>query len=377
MTVSTVPPEDRLKDVRPQVRPVRVPPPLSVQAAKSIPVRQVVAALGLKRAPGRNKYVCPRHCGGSLHLFPKNAYCFGGCRVLDNIDLVRAALGLSFSAALQWLGVQFPEAADGLLTMTAPPLRDRVDPDMRSRILTALDANLCLTPTGRAYMAGRGFDPDHAEMVGGFKSIDADQWDEVRVFLRRDYSERQLASAGVRGLGWFTAKASWPEPVDALVLPYRSIDGRLLTIRLRRISEGEGSKYRALVGGGTASEPFASDWVYGHCVGCRVHITEGELDAWTLIAEYRELALGAPGAWAVRPEWFEALRGCSEIVLWGDGDQAGQQFVATARRAIAATLGDLWVAMHRIGIPTLAAGRDVNDLHLAGELADVLREVSA
>jgi len=348
-------------------------PTLCKEAAKAIPVRDLVAALKLDAAPGRDNYRCPKHNGPYLHVFDDNAICFSVCGRLDNIELVRAALRVSFPEALRWLSSRFPNARS-----TRPgPDRARAKPidfELHAAILTFLIKHLELTYVGRRLMEQRGLDPDRAASIGEFRSIGARDWPDIRTMLTDQFGWGALQRAGLQGLGWFGPGACWPAPVSVLVIPYLEVE-KVVAIRLRRLTgEDDWPPYWAPKGCGTPAVPFGAPCVYGHCARRRVHITRGEINAWTLL-ERRELAIGAPGPRAVRPEWFEPLRECSGLVIWGEPGDVGQAFLETTQRALDKSLGAEWLATHRIDRPGLFIDQDANGLHCEGLLHLVLEDL--
>lgn len=319
-------------------------------------------------------FVCPNHHGGSLKAYTNRAVCFGGCGGMSNIDLVMAAEGLSMPQAVEWLERNCPEYY-GSAKPRAPKPQSGVDVDLQREILKSLLDTLHLTSTGTAYLTQRKIDPEFASQRLGIRSIDRNAWDPVRERLRKTFGSTDLKRAGLAGLGWFAPsgkyRTAWPEPVDVLVLPYYSSSGALLTIRQRRISGDGGPKYRALRGAPVPSSLFGAHLVVPNVQDQTVHITEGELDALTLMAEYDVLALGAPGATCTRAEWFAELRGAAGICIWGDGDPAGQRFAQDVQQALRAQLGPHWVESHKLHAVQLPDGADVNDVHCRGTLTQV------
>jgi hypothetical protein len=91
------------------------------------------------------------------------------------------------------------------------------------------------------------------------------------------------------------------------------------------------------------------------------------------MSSYERLALGAPGAGAVRPEWFTALSGAKAIVTWGGGNKAGEHFNALVAQNVEQCLGRAWVVRHPVRAAPVPAGIDVGDLHLTGRLDGLLR----
>lgn len=333
---------------------------------KGIPTLQVVRALGLRQAAGGEqlKFVCPKHHGGSLHVYESNAVCYGGCGSMDNIDLVRAVHDCDYSTAVRWLHDQFPETCQTGYQPAPTRTRRPVDVELQRKVFTHLIERTELTGTGRRYLQARGLDPDRAERTGGFRSVDADSWWGLRDDLDRRFGASDVVGAGLGGLGRFTNKTAWPVPVDVLVIPYWDLNGRLLTCRFRCITDGNlGHKYHGYPGTGVPSLPFGANLTLTRCDGRMVHVTEGELDAWTLISEYDQLAIGAPGAQVVSSSWFTPLVRCAGVVIWCDGDKAGSAFGNRVDEALVKALGRAWWRSRCVARETLPDGLDVNALH--------------
>ena len=350
-------------------------PTLCKEASKAIPVRDLVAALKLDAAPGRDNYRCPKHNGPYLHVFDDNAICFSVCGRLDNIELVRAALRVSFPEALRWLSSRFPNARS-----TRPgPDRARAKPidfELHAAILTFLIKHLELTYVGRRLMEQRGLDPDRAASIGEFRSIGARDWPDIRTMLTDQFGWGALQRAGLQGLGWFGPGACWPAPVSVLVIPYLEVE-KVVAIRLRRLTgEDDWPPYWAPKGCGTPAVPFGAPWVYGHCARRRVHFTPSALDAWTLLSAYKELAIGAPGPRAVCADWFGPLRESTHLVVWGGEDsQSGQAFFETTQRAVVRSLGAEWLKSRPLERPALDNGQDASGLHCEYLLHLVLEDL--
>jgi len=354
-------------------------PESQLEAVRRIPTPQVVAALRLERSTEEdNKFRCPKHGGTSLHVYADGARCYGGCGGMSNIDLVMETFGHDFRGAVQWLVNEFLAGNTKPGSGKAAHETPEVDLDLQRDVLCTLGSILRLTRRGRQYLRDRGLDPDHVFHKWAVASIDASEWNAVRSYLRKAYTHDELNRAGMRGFGWFSNKTPWPEPVDVLLFPYAGPDSGLYTFRIRSISDCDGPKYMSLRGTGTPPLPFGADFVYGRATGKTVHVVEGEIDALTLLDQYHRLAVAAPGALVVRPDWFDGLRDVGGIVIWGDGDQAGVSFRKRVVEAINQRLSRAWAKTHLIKLAELPSGHDVNSLHVAGRMHEVqVRRVGA
>ncbi len=115
-----------------------------------------------------------------------------------------------------------------------------------------------------------------------------------------------------------------------LSIPYLGHDGRVLSIRFRRLDE-HGPKYMSLEG-----DPVRLFNVRAaHEAGDEIHACEGELDAIILNK------IGLPAvAWAGANAWRgyhrRMLAGFSRIWHWGDPDQAGSELTNKVTQALPA-----------------------------------------
>lgn len=78
-------------------------------------------------------------------------------------------------------------------------------------------------------------------------------------------------------------------------------------------------------------------------------VAEGELDTATLVA-CGWPAVGIPGANAWRPHYSRMMAGFRKVILWADGDEAGEKLAHTFRRAMPSS-GDVMLC---------ESGEDVN-----------------
>ncbi len=95
-----------------------------------------------------------------------------------------------------------------------------------------------------------------------------------------------------------------------------------------------------------------------------IHITEGELDALVLAHVLSEPAVGVPGAssWKGHHPWH--FRGFERVLVWADGDKAGQDLARLLRKEIPAA-----------EIVTMPERQDVNSLYVSHG-ADALKRLA-
>lgn len=87
--------------------------------------------------------------------------------------------------------------------------------------------------------------------------------------------------------------------------------------------------------------------------GSTIHITEGELDAVVLAEVLGEPVVGVPGASAWRPHHPWHFRGFERVLVWADGDKAGQDLARMLRKELPAA-----------EIVTMPQGCDVNSVYV-------------
>lgn len=231
----------------------------------------------------------------------------------------------------------------------------------RADINAAVLSCLTLTERGAEYLASRGLDPAAAELYG-FRSVDSlAAWRELGEILRASYLPEELEAAGWHSLPW------WGK-VPALVIPY-SYRGEVVALRFRRLDGVEADKYRALKSV-EIPLPFNADALDLGADGGELHITEGELDAYTLAAHGLQ-AVGVPGATTWRDEWTARVATVGRLVAWYDCDAAGAKGRAKLAATLAKAMGREWLTAHGRGAQ-LPNGSDINDLHRAGKLAALI-----
>lgn len=113
-----------------------------------------------------------------------------------------------------------------------------------------------------------------------------------------------------------------------LSIPYATASGDVVNIRFRNLSDS-GPKYLQLPG--TPVGPYNLKAVAG--TADTVVITEGEFDAVTLAA-LGIAAIGMPGASSWKHHYARLLDGVSNVIVWGDPDDAGRKFNAEIQKSI-------------------------------------------
>lgn len=150
-----------------------------------------------------------------------------------------------------------------------------------------------------------------------------------------------------RGLGGIAKQAGlgyvpedvppeWERYRHMLSLPYRTLDGEVVSIRFRTIdADDPRPKYLQPPGSELCiyNMPALANPTSSVC------ITEGELEALTLMSQ-GYTAIGIPGANAWKRHYSRALDGFPIVIAWGDPDEAGKKFneeiLSSIRRATTA-----------------------------------------
>lgn len=119
-----------------------------------------------------------------------------------------------------------------------------------------------------------------------------------------------------------------PEPGHEAVrgylsIPYLTPDGECISIRFRRLGDGDGPKYRSIAG--DIPRLYGAEAVLR---GTRnICATEGEFDR--LVADMCGLpAVGIPGATSWNPIWRRLLVQFDSIFILHDDDEPGRELVA-------------------------------------------------
>jgi KaiC/GvpD/RAD55 family RecA-like ATPase len=121
---------------------------------------------------------------------------------------------------------------------------------------------------------------------------------------------------------------------DWLVIPSFE-DGIPKLLKLRKLEPNENEKMAKYIREeGSKSILFNGDVLKEHKV---VLVTEGEIDAITLIQHGFENTIGGQGAGTLLPEWYDSLAVLDRLFLVFDGDKAGQN---AARDVWATRLGE-------------------------------------
>lgn len=141
--------------------------------------------------------------------------------------------------------------------------------------------------------------------------------------------------------------------VGMLSIPYLRHDGEPVAVRFRCLADHEHEyhgKYNTMAGDPVRTYNvgaiFQADDV--------IHVTEGEFDA-LILTKVGLHAVAIPGANSWKGRHRRMLAGFRRVYVWGDGDDAGAEFINRVCRALRSARG-----------VTVPRGKDVTDIYLAG-----------
>lgn len=333
---------------------------------------RVAQEVGLKSARERHKFACVA-CDSSdaLHAYPGQGdglYCFGCGTSFSAVDLGSTVWGLSPVEVCRRLAERFGiesdlpyERSPTTRTESAKHVVDDLQ-RVRAEVYGDMVASLSLGSGGRAYLRGRGLNPDFAS-VQGLRSIDClTEWSELYDHFASTHSMEALEAAGLArdGKAWMP----WWGKAPAILIPYVSRADQVEAIRFRRMTPGD-RRYMVPLGAG-ARIPWRAETFDGPRPLDFV-ITEGELDALSLLqAGYESVALGgATPSRAILESVVDAVEHASTIALWTDADAAGEGAVDRLARLLAERYGWDWVESH---VVRWRSAIDANDMAASGEL---------
>lgn len=364
----------------------------AVARVKAIPAPDVAAWLDLTPARERHKYGC-LWCESSdaLHVYPDGFKCYACGKGGDVIEATMQRRGLDFRGAVDALASQFmvflPESGGQGVRFTPPvgykqesprprPVGSR-DPapapnPEREAVYAALWRCCTLTPTGRAYLRER-MGADVAGIEAEFRSVEGREgWKAILTALQGEFPAAVIQDAvGTHEDGKLALPFGGNAPV--LVIPYR-LEGRTVGVRFRNLTPGHDKKarYRDL-GKRAPLWPYRADDLCGAGDPRPLHIVEGELNAATLAGYSRRYrVIGVPGVARWNDDWTPYLRGIPRVVVWYDGDTAGDKGVSDLARKFQSAFGQVWLEDRVLRQPM--QGGDLNDLHRQGTLPEYLAD---
>lgn len=279
---------------------------------RATPIEKVADKMGIRVV--RHKALCPFHEDRhpSLHFKNNRFKCFACGASGDVIDLVQRYLNVEFKEAVEWIGEAPPPPGGGI---SCPP-------DTPAALLNP--------PPG-----GRGaVDIEYLSTLIAHPVINA----EAAHFL---YDERKIDPRVVKWCGltsisepmpcWRWGKAFYDAP--SLLIPYRDLDGRLLSVQGRYMGKEEKPRFRFPRGShvGMYNKPVIRRLKSGD----ELCITEGPSDCWAMLsAGYKAVAI--PSATSLTRADIALLRdGLPEGVslhMYPDNDEPGMRLFEDLKR---------------------------------------------
>ena len=279
---------------------------------RATPIEKVADKMGIRVV--RHKALCPFHEDRhpSLHFKNNRFKCFACGASGDVIDLVQRYLNVEFKEAVEWIGEAPPPPGGGI---SCPP-------DTPAALLNP--------PPG-----GRGaVDIEYLSTLIARPVINA----EAAHFL---YDERKIDPRVVKWCRltsisepmpcWRWGKAFYDAP--SLLIPYRDLDGRLLSVQGRYMGKEEKPRFRFPRGShvGMYNKPVIRRLKSGD----ELWITEGPSDCWAMLsAGYKAVAI--PSATSLTRADISVLRdGLPEGVslhMYPDNDEPGMKLFEDLRR---------------------------------------------
>ena len=285
----------------------------SVKDITAMPIEEVAAKMGIE--VGRHWALCPFHQDRhpSLHFdIKRNKYKCFSCGASGNvIDLVMRYMNIGFKEAMEWMGVPPPPGGG----ISCPP-------DTPAALLNP--------PPG-----GRGaVDIEYLSTLIARPVINS----EAAHFL---YDERKIDQRVVRWCGissisepmpcWRFGKTFYDAP--SLLIPYRDVDGKLLSVQGRYMGNEDKPRFRFPRGShvGMYNKPVIRRLKPGD----ELWISEGPSDCWALLSAGHK-AVAIPSATSLTKADISLLReGLPEGVslhMYPDNDEPGMKLFEDLKR---------------------------------------------
>ena len=283
----------------------------SVKDIRAMPIEEVAMKLGIE--VGRHKALCPFHEDRhpSLHFKNNRFKCFACGASGDVIDLVMRYMNVGFKEAVEWMGAPPPPGGG----ISCPP-------DTPAALLNP--------PPG-----GRGaVDIEYLSTLIARPVINA----AAAHFL---YDERKIDQRVVRWCGissisepmpcWRFGKTFYDAP--SLLIPYRDVDGKLLSVQGRYMGNEDKPRFRFPRGShvGMYNKPVIRRLKPGD----ELWISEGPSDCWALLSAGHK-AVAIPSATSLTKADISLLReGLPEGVslhMYPDNDEPGMKLFEDLKR---------------------------------------------
>ena len=278
---------------------------------RATPIEEVAEKLGIRVV--RHKALCPFHEDRhpSLHFKNNRFKCFACGASGDVIDLVQRYLNVGFKEAVEWM--------DNGQTQSSP----------------GADATAAgETPALPEASAKGGLDLEYLETLVGQPVIN----EEAARFL---FEERKIDARVVRWCGltsinrpmpcWRWGKAFYDAP--SLLIPYRDVEGRLLSVQGRYMGKEDKPRFRFPRGShvGMYNKPVIKRLKQGD----ELWITEGPSDCWAMLSAGHK-AVAIPSATSLTRADIALLRGGLpegvSLHMYPDNDEPGMKLFEDLKR---------------------------------------------
>ena len=238
---------------------------------RATPIEEVAEKMGIRVV--RHKALCPFHEDRhpSLHFKNNRFKCFACGASGDVIDLVQRYLNVGFKEAVEWMDNGQTQSSPGASATAAGE-----------------------TPALLEASASGELDLEYLETLVGQPVINA----EAAHFL---YDERKIDPRVVKWCGltsisqpmpcWRWGKKFYDAP--SLLIPYRDVDGRLLSVQGRYMGKEDKPRFRFPRGShvGMYNKPVIRKLKSGD----ELWITEGPSDCWAMLsAGHKAVAIPPP-----------------------------------------------------------------------------------
>lgn len=256
---------------------------IDLDEIRATPIEEVAENLGIGIV--RHMALCPFHNDKhpSLHFdLKKNRYKCFACGASGNvIDLVMRYNNMEFKEAINWIGNKEANTAKDNAYETKESREEAVDIEY----LEVLMKNVCINEDAARFL-----------------------FDERRID-RRVVEWCGLTSVSSDTPCWRWGKAFYDAP--SLLIPYRDVDGKLLTVQGRYLGKEKKPRFKFPQGSqaGMYNKPVIATLKKGD----ELWITEGPSDCWAMMSAGRK-AVAIPSATSLTT---------GDLRLLGDGLQKG------------------------------------------------------
>lgn len=273
-----------------------------ISRLQDLPIEQVAEDLGLHVS--RHKAICPFHDDTRPSLTfdtRRNRY---RCYVCDShggvIDLVMETLGKDFLEACRWLGADTDSKERRVFTSRPKPKPQETKPDIE-------------------YLSRLMCQPVINEAAARF------------LFSERKLSPEVIRRLGISSISYSCPMSSSPKPTyfdgPALLIPYRDIDGNLMSVQSRYLGTEDKPRFRFPKG--STCHVFNLDCLKNINKNEPVFITEGVTDCLAMLsAGFASVAI--PSATLLKPEDLAYLKN-RKLHMYPDADEPGDKLFEQLR----------------------------------------------